>query len=362
MNLDVNIALQQGSFLLKAAFRCSESALGVFGPSGCGKSTLFRAIAGLAKPDAGRITLDGRVLFDSGSGTNVPTRHRGVGVVFQDARLFPHWSVEKNLRAGELAKERVKERPFSYDDIRDLLDVADLLDRSISDLSGGEQQRIALGRALLSNPRLMLLDEPVTGLDATLKAQILPFLSKVHDQLDIPTLLISHDLGEIQQLTDRVLLMRDGAVAGHGTLQELAADPNCLGQLRGSDLINLIPATVKQHLPDRGITQLTLPDTAQTLLRMEHDAALADGSTAHVGVAANQIALAHGRVDNISMRNQLEGRIKKITHAPDRSICHVETAAGVLLAEITPGTEKDMGLAPNDPVWALFKSMALYRV
>lgn len=362
MNLDVNIRLKQGAFLLDAEFKCFESALGVFGPSGCGKSTLLRAIAGLVRPHSGHITLDGQPLFSADQHIFIPPHKRHIGLVFQDARLFPHWSVEQNLRAGECLKERIANRPFGFNDIVDLLNINHLIDRDVADLSGGEKQRIAIGRTLLSNPKLLLMDEPVTGLDVSLKMQILPFLARIHQKLEIPTILISHDLGEILQLTDQLMLMRNGTVVGQGKLDQLAKAPKTLQELKGANLTNLISVKVKNHKPDRGITQLEIPGNAQCVLGMELDSTLPIGKMINIGISANQLALASDRIENISMRNQLKGRVVDIVHASDRSICHVETAAGTLFSEITPGTEQDMNLAKQSSVWVLFKSMAIQRL
>ncbi|MDF7823742.1 molybdenum ABC transporter ATP-binding protein [Pontiellaceae bacterium B12227] len=361
MKLDVDIYMKQGRFLLDAQFKCFESALGIFGPSGCGKSTLFRALAGLARPHGGHIVLDGKTLFDSAGHIFVPPHKRNIGLVFQDARLFPHWSVEKNLRAGECLKERVADRPFGFDDIAGLLNIGHLIGRSVEDLSGGEKQRIAIGRALLSNPRLLLMDEPVTGLDVSLKAQILPFLAKVHRALRIPTILISHDLGEILQLTDQLMLMREGTVTGFGTLDQLATRPDTLQELNGADLTNMISARIREHCPGHGTTRLELPGSEHTLT-MELTEQRQAGQTVVLGIAANQIALAPGRIDAISMRNQLPGTVEKIVHTPARSLCSLSTPAGPLFVEITPGTETDLQLHEGKQVWILFKSRALEQI
>ncbi|MDF7807603.1 molybdenum ABC transporter ATP-binding protein [Pontiellaceae bacterium B12219] len=362
MKLDVDIYLKQGSFLLDAEFKSFESALGIFGPSGCGKSTLFRALAGLVRPDGGHIVLDGEPLFDSAQHIFVPPHKRSIGLVFQDARLFPHWSVEQNLRAGEHIKQRVVDRPFSYADMVDLLDIGHLIERSVEQLSGGEKQRIAIGRTLLSNPRMLLMDEPVTGLDASLKMQILPFLTKVHQTLEIPTILISHDLGEILQLTDHLLLMREGRAVGCNTLEKLIRNPQTLKELKGADLTNLIRVRVKQHNENRGITELRVYDNPEEIIRMEWCPDYAPGTELTIGIAANQIALASERIESISMRNQLPGYVAQIVHASDRSICHIETSAGLLFAEITPGTEQDMNLKIGAPIWALFKGLSIQRL
>ncbi len=362
MNLDVDLYLRQGRFLLDVQFRCFDSALGIFGPSGCGKTTLFRTLAGLIRPDGGHITLDDEPLFDADRQLFMKPHERHIGLVFQDARLFPHWSVEQNLRAGECMKQRIAQRPYSFDDIVDLLDIGSLIGRSTEQLSGGEKQRIAIGRTLLSNPRLLLMDEPVVGLDMSLKMQILPFLASVHRTLNIPAILISHDLGEVQQLTDSLLLMRDGKVVGNDTLEKLTQHPRSLQELKGADLTNLLRLHITRHNPDRGTTVLSWPGYAEACIEVEYLADLSVGDQVNVGIAANQIALASSRIEGISMRNQLPGSVRHIVHAPDRSICHLDTPLGTLFAEITPGTEQEMGLSDGAQVWALFKSRSIQRI
>lgn len=360
MNLEVDIQLERSGFRLDARFESRESALGIFGPSGSGKTTLFLALAGLLKPNGGRIALDGRVLFDSANRIFIPPHKRNIGVVFQDARLFPHWTVEQNLRAGETSESKGENRPYLYDDVVELLSIRHLLDRSIFDLSGGEQQRIAIGRTLLSYPRLLLMDEPVTGLDASLKIQLLPFLAKVHRTLHIPTLLISHDLGDILQLTNHLLLVRGGSIVAHGTLETLSRDPDALNELKGANLVNLIHARVLAHDTQGGTTKLELHDGCGETIRMELSPHLSIGERVCAGIAANQIALAKQRVDSISMRNQIEGTVIEIIHASDRSICHLDTAAGLLFVEITAGTERELHLETGSKIWALFKGLALH--
>lgn len=362
MKLDVNIHLKQGRFQLDAQFCSFDSAFGIFGPSGSGKSTLFRALSGLARPSGGTIRLDDETLFDSDRRIFVPPHKRGIGLVFQDARLFPHWTVEENLRAGETVRKN-SARPYSFDDIVDLLEIHRLISRSVKQLSGGEQQRVALGRALLSSPRLLLMDEPVTGLDVSLKAQILPFLSEVHHVLKIPTVLISHDLGEILQLTDRILLINQGKVIGNGSLGSLVKDPKMLQALKGTDLTNVLHAHVVRHAPDRGTTVLSLKGAEDMPpVIMELNEQLTPGAGITIGISAGQIALSLQRIDAISMRNQFPATVGKIVHTADRSLCCLETSAGTLFAEITPGTEQDMNLKEGAAVWGLFKSRAVKQI
>lgn len=362
MNLDVDISLKQGRFSLNARFKCVESALGIFGPSGCGKSTLFRMLAGLGRPDGGRISLNGECLFDAAGRIFVPPHKRNIGLVFQDARLFPHWSVEQNLRAGECIKKRSVNRPYGFGDIVDLLSISHLIGRSVEDLSGGEKQRIAIGRTLLARPRLLLMDEPVSGLDVSLKMQILPFLAKVHQSLEIPTILISHDLGEILQLTDRLLLMHDGSVVGDSTLDKLAQNPKTLQELKGADLTNLLNVRVQRHDKVRGVTVLALPNAPDCSIEMELIDHLPAGLAVNIGIAANQVALATRRISGISMRNQLPATVRNITHTQGRSLCYLDIPGGSLFAEITPGTEQELNLKVNASIWALFKSRSVQSI
>lgn len=238
MQLEIDILHRQGDFVLDVGIVVTESATGVFGHSGSGKSTLLRCIAGLAKPSVGRIELDGETLFDSDRRVFVPPHKRRIGMVFQEPRLFPHWSVQANLHAG---KRRLKERPpYTEKQVIDLTGIAPLLTRSVQKLSGGEKQRVALARALLAYPRLLLLDEPLSALDSRLKTDILPFLDQVHRELEIPCLYVSHDLSEILKLSDHIALMKAGRIAGHGPIRTMMQHPDMLELMQEKDLNAII--------------------------------------------------------------------------------------------------------------------------
>jgi len=361
MKLSVDLKHRQGVFLLDTSFQVEESALGIFGPSGCGKSTLFRAISGLLKPEEGRIVLDEEVLLDTEKSIFVPPYRRNIGLVFQDARLFPHWPVEKNLRAGEFQKKRVIGRPFNFDDVVELLQIRPLLKRPVNGLSGGEQQRIALGRALLSNPRLLLMDEPVTGLDAKLKREILPFLSLIHTQLNIPCILISHDMTDILQLSNYLLLMHQGSIVGQGTLFHLISHPEMLSKLSRADLMNVFPVYVKSQSKDSGICKM---ETTQDDLMFTSDY-WSDVSRGHIftiGISPSEMALALQPVENISMCNQIRASVIRVVHATERSLCLLKASRMVFMVEITPESEKRLRLRSGAPVWILFKSKAIKRI
>lgn len=222
--LSVDVAKTLGDFMVEAAFESTGGVTALFGPSGAGKTSLINMIAGLMRPDRGRIMLDGEVLDDPAAKRHVPAHRRHIGYVFQDARLFPHMSVAQNLDYGRrmngLAHDTAVHRR-----ITDMLDIDELLDRRTGRLSGGERQRVALGRALLSQPRLLLLDEPLGSLDDERKAEILPYLVRLRDQSGVPMVYVSHSPSEVRQLATSVVMLRNGRVTASGGIDVLPTSP-----------------------------------------------------------------------------------------------------------------------------------------
>ena len=212
--LELDICFCRGDFRLEVQETLTAPITGILGHSGCGKSTLLAAIAGLLHPQQGRIILNNQVLFDSHSKRCLPAQQRHIGLVFQDRQLFPHLSVESNLLYG-YRKLQPTERRFSLQVVTEVLEINHLLTRKPRQLSGGEQQRVALGRAILYAPQLLLLDEPLSALDERLKQQILPFLARIHEQFAIPMLYVSHARSEIEYLTNHWLEMEMGRVIPH---------------------------------------------------------------------------------------------------------------------------------------------------
>lgn len=208
--LELDIVIQRGDFVLPVKAQLNSTVTGIFGASGCGKSSLLTAIAGLLRPQQGQIILDGQVLFDSRKKINLAPHQRHIGLMFQDGQLFPHLSVNDNLLYG-YQRLTASERHFHLAEICQLLEISHLLSRLPRQLSGGEKQRVALGRAILYSPRLLLLDEPLSSLDETRKAQILPFLARVRDEVKIPLLYVSHVLSEIDYLTKDIIYLNQMA-------------------------------------------------------------------------------------------------------------------------------------------------------
>jgi molybdate transport system ATP-binding protein len=227
--IEIDVEKRLGDFLVDAAF--STEARGVtalFGISGAGKTSLINMVAGLSRPDRGRIAVQGRTLFDSEKGIDLPPERRGLGYVFQDGRIFPHRSVLSNLTYGMRLVPKHR-RSIGFEEVVELLGIGELLSRRVTNLSGGEKQRVAIGRALLTSPSLLLMDEPLASLDEARKAEVLPFIQRLSHKLSIPILYVSHSLDEVLKLASRLVLLDAGRVVSAGPLGEVANQPRLPG-------------------------------------------------------------------------------------------------------------------------------------
>lgn len=211
--LEVTVSKRLGDTVVEASFRSTGRVTALFGPSGSGKTSIINMIAGILRPDAGRVVLGGGVLFDSREGVSVPAHRRRIGYVFQEARLFPHLSVRANLAYGRLMNGIGRDRAEETR-VLDLLGIGGLLARRPRTLSGGERQRVAIGRALLLKPRLLLLDEPLASLDEARREEILPYLERLRDEAGVPMVYVSHASNEVRRLADTVVRLRAGRVDG----------------------------------------------------------------------------------------------------------------------------------------------------
>jgi len=220
--LRVDVVKKLGEFTLEASFTSEGRVTGLFGASGAGKTSLINMIAGLVKPDRGTIALDGETLDDSATGLHIPPYRRRIGYVFQDARLFPHLDVRQNLDYGR-RMNRLTEDPAQQKRVIQLLDIGSLLDRRPGKLSGGERQRVAFGRALLSKPKLLLLDEPLGALDEERKREILPYLVRLRDEAGIPMVYVSHDAAELRQLATQIVMLKGGRITAFGGVKVLTS-------------------------------------------------------------------------------------------------------------------------------------------
>lgn len=331
----------------------------LFGPSGAGKSTAIAAAAGLFRPDHCRVAVDGEVLADTEAGVWMPPERRRVGLVFQDARLFPHMSVATNLRYGlrRAARARGGEAgAIRFDDVVALLGIAPLLRRRPHTLSGGERQRVAIGRALLAQPRLLLMDEPLASLDAARKADILPYLARLKTALRLPVLYVTHALEEVRQLADTLVLIEAGRVLAAGPVSEIASRADLPLALR-DDAGAVLPALVAGHDPARRLTRLDASGAAILVPLLD----IPMGTAVRVRVPAREVVLARESPGLTSLHNALPGTVRAVAEDAPRAASLVEVSIGThaLLARITPDAVARLELAPGMPVLALFKSMGV---
>ncbi len=341
-------------FTLDAALAAPAGVTALFGPSGSGKSTLLQVVAGLLRPDAGRVALDGTVLLDTAAGVHVPAERRRCGVVFQDARLLPHLSVESNLRYGLRRAPRDAPGP-DLAEVVGLLGIAPLLGRRPRALSGGERQRVALGRALLSRPRLLLLDEPLAALDGPRKAEILPFLERLRDAAGVPILYVTHDLAEVDRLADTLVLMEAGRVLAAGPVEVLAARPDLVLLSGRRDAGAVLSCTVDAHDPARGLTRLRFPGgTLLVPLRAEPP-----GAALRLRVRARDVMVATEEPRGLSSRNVLPAIVAAIAPSgPHDALVTLDIGPSPVLARITRDAVARLGLLPGGAVFAVIKAGA----
>lgn len=358
MSLALDIRLQQGGFELACRLESSERVVGLFGPSGAGKSSLLRVIAGLSCADSGTIDIAGRRVFDSARGRHVPAHRRRIGAVFQQPRLFPHFNVRHNLDYGGWFSRHRPSRG-RFDQVVDMLDIGPLLTRRTRDLSGGEAQRVAIGRALLADPELLLLDEPLASLDGPRKREVLPYIERLSAASALPIVFVSHQLDELLRLANRhVAVIRDGRIVFSGATADFLARPDLLGESAGPAAGTLINAQLAAHEAEHGLSVLACPRQKLYVPRL---AGHCVGESVTVHVRARDVILARQPVEQTSALNQLVGVVTGV-HADDH-----DYAADVVLdidgqrldARITRRSAATLDLQPGQRVHAVIKSLAL---
>ncbi|KMK68111.1 molybdenum ABC transporter ATP-binding protein [Puniceibacterium sp. IMCC21224] len=353
MSLKVDIAHQQGAFALNVAFEAPEGVTVLFGRSGSGKTSVVNAVAGLLRPDGGRIEVAGRVLFDSKARINVPVHRRSLGYVFQEGRLFPHLTVRQNLLYARRVTGRHSDT--GLDRVVDLLGLGALLDRSPGALSGGEGQRVAIGRALLSDPAMLLMDEPLAALDGARKAEILPFLERLRRGAGVPILYVSHNMAEVARLATHVVVLDDGQVAQTGPAEALLSDPAMVRIMGVRDAGAVLQARVLRHADD-GVTELQV--SGGVLCLPEIDTAV--GTELRVRILAQDVMLAVERPRGISALNILPVQVVALRRGDGPGVI-VQLQAGDdrLLARVTRRSADALELNPGRPCFAVLKSVAV---
>ncbi|KIM00631.1 Molybdenum transport ATP-binding protein ModC [Paramagnetospirillum magnetotacticum MS-1] len=355
--LDLDIRRRQGDFSLDVRLSAGPGVTALYGRSGSGKTSVINMVAGLSRPDEGVISVDGRVLFDSQSGIDLPPEARRLGYVFQEHRLFPHLSVRGNLEFGRKLLP-VPERTQSLDKVVQLLGIEHLLDRRPAKLSGGEKQRVAIGRALLASPRILLMDEPLAALDPARKSELLPFISQLARRFSIPILYVSHSMDEVIRLADTLALMDGGKVAASGPLESLMGDPGLRPLTGRYEAGAVIGAVVSSHDSGFGITRLAFDGGMLIVGRTE----LAVGTPVRLRIHARDVAIAIEPPERVSIRNVLPATVVSVA-AADSFLVDVVLACGAtrLWVQITSLAQAQLNLVPGMRVHALIKALTIAR-
>lgn len=350
MELRLQLQKQQDTFSLELDLTLCGERIGIFGPSGSGKSTLAGCLAGLRTPDNGQILLDGQPLFDSNRRINLPPHQRRIALVFQHHGLFPHLTVLQNLQYG-LQRCPAADRRVRLEELAEVLEIGDLLPKKPDTLSGGQSQRVALGRAILCSPRLLLMDEPLSALDDDLRYRIIPYLKLASERFSIPFVFISHSLVEMRLMAEQVALLEGGRVTHCCT-------PEALARLRmGSSAVGYI-----------NLLELGLPRQEHGLLAFpwaDRELLLSGGSGSEPGLfelSSKDIILCKRHPEAISARNLVPCTVKSLFESGSKTGVELDCNGSPLIAEIVPDAARELQITPGSTVWAAIKASAFRRL
>lgn len=351
MTIQIAIENRFDDFTLDVAFKAPAGVTVLFGPSGSGKTSVINAVAGLLRPDAGRIVVDDWVLLDTQTKHNLAPHRRRIGYIFQEGRLFPHLNVRQNLLYGRWFAPRDARRE-SLSRVVEMLGIGPLLERRPAALSGGEKQRVAIGRALLAGPKLILADEPLAALDEARKVEILPYFERLSEEVSVPILYVSHSSSEVARLASTVVALKAGRVVACGPPAEVLGDVAAVGA-RGT--ASILRARVVAHHLD-GLSELSTAAGALWLPQMD----VTEGQTIRVRIAAQDVILSRARPKGLSALNILRGTIMEIRYG-DGPGAMVVLAMGEdrLIARITRRSVAEMALEPRQTCYAVIKSVAV---
>jgi molybdate transport system ATP-binding protein len=354
--IGLRLHLPRGSFTLDVDLQLpAQGVTALFGPSGCGKTTVLRALAGLERA-AGRVALGAEVWQDDAQQRFVPTHRRALGYVIQESALFPHLNVQRNLDYGR-CRIAPAERRIELDQVVALLGIGGLMQRLPATLSGGERQRVAIARALATSPRLLLMDEPLAALDAARKAEVLPYLDRLHRELSLPVIYVSHALEEVARLGHRVVLLDAGRAVGQGPLADVMARLD-LPTARGEGAGVVLDAVVAEH--DRP-WQLARLEVGPGFSVWARDSGLPLGRAVRVRLLARDVSLARAPQTGTSIGNQLRGVVEAIAddEHPSLALVRVRVGDSPVVARLTRRSAHALELQPGLPVWAQVKTVAL---
>jgi molybdate transport system ATP-binding protein len=357
MTLAIDIKHRLENFQIDARFETGGGLIALFGRSGAGKTSIVNVIAGLIRPDHGSVTIDGIAVVDTARGIFVPRHKRRIGYVFQEGRLFPHLTVRRNLLYGRWFAPQ-GERRDDLDRVVDLLGIDSVMERRPAKLSGGEKQRVAIGRALLASPRLLLMDEPLASLDEARKAEILPYIERLRDESGVPIVYVSHSVPEVARLASAVVVMSAGSVAAVGPTGEIMQRLDLFPLTGRTEAGAIIEATVERHDEAFGLTVLRSRAGLWRLPRL----GLAPGERLRLRVRARDVMLATKAPESISALNVIAGVVADIGVGEGPVIdVRLDCNGEALLAKLTRYSVEQLQLQPGMAVFALVKSVAFDR-
>jgi molybdate transport system ATP-binding protein len=351
MKLCCRIPLANFNLDIEVSFDARVTA--IFGPSGSGKTTLLDAIAGLRSITTGEIEINGSTLFSSARGINRPPRERGIGYVPQEAGLFPHLSVRKNILFGAGRSTGISQsKQIRMEHVLSVLEIGGLLDRPVTKLSGGEAQRVALARAILSQPRLLLLDEPLASLDISLKEKILPYLARVRDEFEIPMIYVTHSLTEVLTLADWVLMIRQGRLVTQGVPKEALRSTHAILQIPEGQAENVFTVAFVESDAEAGQTRVRLQAGHELFVPYLPEP---ENHTLQIRISADDILIATKRPEGISASNVLPGIVRTID-AVDGQVMVTVAAGDEFYARLTAAAVKRLNLVEETPVFLIMKT------
>ena len=349
--LHIDVKKQLGTLPLEAHLDIpSQGVTALFGLSGSGKSSLINLVSGLINPDEGVIALNDRELFNSAENVCVPINQRNIGYVFQDARLFPHYTVNGNLRYG---MKNTSKDEFNY--IVELLGISHLLKRYPITLSGGEKQRVAIGRALLTDPEILLMDEPLSALDLPRKRELMNYLERLSKEINIPILYVTHSLDELLRLAERVVLLTNGKVEAYDVLESIWESPLFLPWKQENEQSAVISLPVFMHNPSYKMTALSIGD--QNIWIHQVEAQL--NEKVRICIHSSDVSISLNKVEQSSIRNTLYGRIVKILELENRVDLKLDIGGKHLWASISKWSFHDLALQLGQLVYAQIKAISV---
>lgn len=354
--LDVDITKSFGDFSIEAKFASQGGITALFGVSGAGKTSLINMLAGLLPPDSGHIRLRESELFDSRQRIDLPPERRRLGYVFQDARLFPHMNVEKNLRFG-IATNKATNPGIVFSDVVSVLGLGELLQRKPLTLSGGERQRVAIGRALLASPKLLLMDEPLANLDTARRGEIMTFIEIIQSTFEIPIVYVSHNVSEIVRLADNLVVMAAGKVTASGPIEEVTTNLANAAMSEAADLGAVMKVRVLEHDDNDSLTRLSTGSAELWLPRLQ----AAIGQDIRIRVRARDVSITLSPPTGTSILNVLPARVLEIADSGEAQKDILLDIGSHLIARITARSTRHLALAPGQNVFAQIKTVSVDR-